>query len=134
MDTFTDATARDIASWLRRHLEESGAERFVLGVSGGTDSATVCALCVQATTPDRVLGVIMPSHSSPLDSDHANLVASTFGIETTTVDLTSVTEVFLDAMPGGSSDHTANTTITNRRIYVALPEPTTRPLRRLARS
>lgn len=109
METFTDATARDIAaaiaSWLRHQLDESGAERLVLGLSGGIDSATVCALCTQATTPDRVLGVIMPSHSSPLDAEHANLVASAFGIETATVDLTSVTEAFIDAMLNSSSSH-----------------------------
>src|SRR5215211_7243465 len=93
------ALADEIAGWLRGHLERSGAERFVLGLSGGVDSATVCALCCRAAGSDRVLGAIMPSQSNPTDAEHATLVAQTFGVETVHVDLTPVTEAFLAAIP-----------------------------------
>ncbi len=102
--------AYEIAAWLRRHLEESGAERFVLGLSGGVDSATVCGLCSRAAGPERVLGAIMPSHSNPTDAEHAQLVAATFGVETVKIDLTPVTEAFLAAMPKTEgSDGESNT-------------------------
>ena len=102
--------ANEIAAWLRRHLEESGAERFVLGLSGGVDSATVCGLCSRAAGPERVLGAIMPSHSNPTDAEHAELVAATFGVETVRIDLTPVTEAFLAAMPKiEGSDGESNT-------------------------
>lgn len=99
-NTAAAALAGDIAAWLRRQLDESGAQRFVLGLSGGVDSATVCALCVRATGPEHVLAVIMPAHSNPTDAEDAELVARTFGVETVRVDLTPVTDAFLAAMPG----------------------------------
>lgn len=105
MDGTTDyrALADEIAGWLRRHLDESGAERFVLGLSGGVDSATVCGLCARAGGADRVLGVIMPSHSNPDDAAFAESVADAFGVETVRVDLTPVTDALLAAVPKAES-------------------------------
>ncbi len=88
-----------IVTWLRERLGESGAKRFVLGLSGGVDSAVVCGLCARAAGHERVLGVIMPSSSNPDDAESARLVASTFDVPTVTIDLTDVTETFYSAMP-----------------------------------
>ena len=102
--------ADEIADWLREQRDAAGAERFVLGLSGGVDSATVCALCARAGGAASVLGAVMPSHSNPADAEDATLVAQTFGVETVRVDLTPVTEAFLAAMPataGGSGDRVA---------------------------
>jgi NAD+ synthase len=94
------ALADQIAAWLREHLEMTGAERFVLGLSGGIDSAVVCALCSKAAGPEAVLGAIMPSHSATLDAEHARLVAATFGVTAVEIDLTATTEALLAALPG----------------------------------
>lgn len=91
--------ATAISAWLRDRLEEGGGERFVLGLSGGIDSAVVCGLCVQAAGADRVLGVIMPSSSQPDDAVSARKVADAFGVNTQTVDLSSITDTFYAAMP-----------------------------------
>lgn len=48
-----------IASWLREQLDASGAERFVVGLSGGLDLATVCALCCRAVGAQHVRAEIM---------------------------------------------------------------------------
>lgn len=93
------ALADQIAAWLREHLEMTGAARFVLGLSGGIDSAVVCALCSKAAGPGAVLGAIMPSHSVPQDAEHARLVAASFGVETVEIDLTATTEALLAALP-----------------------------------
>ena len=99
----TDAVAigltTQIVTWLRERLEESGARRFVLGLSGGVDSAVVCGLCARAAGHERVLGVIMPSSSNPDDAESARLVATTFDVPTVTIDLTHVAETFYSAMP-----------------------------------
>lgn len=92
--------AERIAAWLREHLEMTGAERFVLGLSGGIDSALVCALCSKAVGPEAVLGTIMPSHSATLDAEHARLVAAAFGVSAVEIDLTATTEALLAALPG----------------------------------
>ena len=82
-----EAIANDIARWLEEHRTAAGADRYILGLSGGIDSAVVCGLCVRAAGADRVTGVIMPSNSNPDDARHAQAVADAFGIETITVDL-----------------------------------------------
>lgn len=93
------ALAGEIATWLRAHLEDSGAERFVLGLSGGIDSATVCALCCLAVGPQRVTGAIMPAHSHPADAADAELVAAAFGVAVVRTDLSPVVEAFVAAVP-----------------------------------
>jgi len=95
----TTEIIQDIVAWLRTQFEESNAQRFVLGLSGGIDSAVVCGLCARAAGPERVLGVIMPSNSNPDDAQSASLVATAFKVPTVSVDLTDVTERFYAAMP-----------------------------------
>ncbi|MGH2561989.1 MAG: NAD+ synthase [Thermomicrobiales bacterium] len=87
-----------IAGWLQEHRAAAGADGFVLGLSGGIDSATVCGLCVRAAGAANVFAAIMPSASNPLDAEHALLVAERFGVETLRVELTPVTEALATAV------------------------------------
>jgi len=91
--------ADDISAWLREHFEQSGAARYVLGLSGGIDSAVVAGLAARGIGADKVLGVLMPSASNPDDANAARLVADAFGIPTLMVDLTDPTASLLAAMP-----------------------------------
>lgn len=98
-DTAALNLADRISAWLKERIDESGADRFVLGLSGGIDSAVVCGLCARAVGPDRVLAVIMPSSSISADAEEARKVADTFGIKLTTIDLTAVADTVFSAMP-----------------------------------
>lgn len=91
--------ATDIETWLKGHMDESGADRFVLGLSGGIDSAVVCGLAARAVGPDRVLGVLMPSASNPDDAVSAGKVAEAFGVPSLTVDLSMPTQAMFAAFP-----------------------------------
>lgn len=95
------ALADEISAWLKARLDESGADRLVLGLSGGLDSAVVAGLCARAAGPERVLAVIMPSSSTPEDAEEARKVADAFGITCTTVDLTGITDLFYRTVPSG---------------------------------
>ena len=94
-----ESLTNQAVAWLKERFDESGAETFVLGLSGGIDSAVVCGLATRAVGANKVLGVIMPSASNPDDSVQAAKVASTFGIRTLTVDLTGLAQTFLASMP-----------------------------------
>lgn len=91
--------ANSISAWLKERIEEAGSDRFVLGLSGGIDSAVVAGLCARAVGPERVLAVIMPSSSISQDAVEAQHVADAFGIKPLTIDLTSVADAVFDAMP-----------------------------------
>jgi NAD+ synthase len=117
MDEQTDYAhlADEIASWLREQCADAGAKGFVLGLSGGLDSAVVCALCCRAIGAERVIGAIMPSRSNPLDAEHALLVAQTYNVESVQIDLAPVTDAFMAAMPtdvGGNGEAEAITRAT----------------------
>ena len=92
-----------ITAWLREQLAAAGADGFVLGLSGGVDSATAAALAVRAVGPPRVLGALMPCHSQPEDARLAHLVADTFGIPTVTVDLGGAYDALAAELP--ASEH-----------------------------
>jgi NAD+ synthase len=96
-------TVDKIASWLRDYATRAGAGGYVVGLSGGIDSACTASLC-QRATGKHVLGVLMPCHSTALDSELARLLAGTFGIQTVTVALGPVYDALLDALPAGTPD------------------------------
>jgi NAD+ synthase len=91
MSARTDA----IVEWLREQLSQSGANGFVVGLSGGIDSAVVARLCQEAA-PAHVVGVIMPCHGDPQDEADARLVADHFGLPTARVDLAPVHDVLIE--------------------------------------
>jgi NAD+ synthase len=68
-----------IAVWLRTQLQTAGARGFVVGMSGGVDSAVVARLC-QLAAPSNVVGALLPCHSDQMDEAHARLVAERFGL------------------------------------------------------
>jgi NAD+ synthase len=90
-------TAERISSWLRDRCEAAGARGFVFGLSGGIDSAVVARLC-QMASPQRVLGVMLPCYSHPSDEEDARLVASTFGIPVTRIDLGGTFDALTEAL------------------------------------
>jgi NAD+ synthase len=73
---------------MRRQLTASGARGFIVGLSGGIDSAVVARLA-QLAAPGNVVAAILPCHSDPEDERHAADVASHFSLPTIRVDLSS---------------------------------------------
>ncbi|MBP7515540.1 MAG: NAD(+) synthase [Flavobacteriales bacterium] len=59
----TEKVIAHIVGWLQRYCEENGQKGFVIGVSGGIDSAVTSALCARTGLP--VLCVEMPIHQAP---------------------------------------------------------------------
>lgn len=71
---------------MRRSLTSTGARGFVVGLSGGLDSAVVARLA-QLAAPGHVVAAILPAHSDPQDERDAELVAAHFSMTTVRVDL-----------------------------------------------
>jgi len=89
--------ANGIVSWLSDRAASAGARGFVVGLSGGIDSAVVARLCQQAA-PHRILGVLLPCYSHPQDEDDARLVASTFSMPIVRVDLGPAFDALSEAL------------------------------------
>jgi NAD+ synthase len=99
--------AEEIAEWMRTKLQESHRKGFVVGLSGGVDSATTAALCKRAAG-DEVLGVWMPCHSVPEDEILARMAADALAIQMITVDLCAAYDALLQALPPGTDMARAN--------------------------
>jgi NAD+ synthase len=78
--------AEALANWMRQYLVGAGCRGFVVGLSGGVDSAVVLRLA-QLAAPNATLGAIMPCHSDPQDEHDAAVVARHFSVPTMRIDL-----------------------------------------------
>lgn len=79
-------TAERIARWMRRQLAATEGRGFVVGLSGGLDSAVVARLA-QLAAPGAVVAAILPCHSDPKDELDAELVATHFSMTTVRIEL-----------------------------------------------
>jgi NAD+ synthase len=118
------ALADQIAGWLRGQMEEAGATRLVFGLSGGIDSAVVCALATMAAGANRAIAAILPIHSNPDDVRDAELVARTFEVTPRRIDLVAAFDALLAAMPeegtAGLEDASVEEATRTRRHQLAL--------------
>lgn len=90
-----------IVDWLRTYSESSRTEGFVIGISGGIDSAVTSTLC--AMTGKRVIAVNMPIRQFKTEFDRSNehidwLTANFKNTESEKVELTGVLESFESAL------------------------------------
>src|SRR5690625_7581100 len=60
---------KEIIIWLKEYQQKSFTKGFVIGVSGGIDSAVVSALCAETGLP--TLCVTLPIHQSEEESSRA---------------------------------------------------------------
>jgi NAD+ synthase len=74
---------------MRRQLASTGAQGFVVGLSGGVDSAVVARLA-QLAAPGNVVAALLPAHSDPKDEVDAAMIAKHFSLLTVRVDLSDV--------------------------------------------
>jgi NAD+ synthase len=88
-----------IVDWLKRQLDETHTDGFVVGLSGGLDSS-VCAALIKRASDDS-LGLILPMHSDVKDLDDAAEIASVLGLPTEYIDLTPVYEHLIKLLPAG---------------------------------
>jgi NAD+ synthase len=88
---------KKISNWLSEYLHNSKVEYFIIGISGGIDSALVSTLCAQTLKPTIV--VSMPIHQDPDQLKRANnhiqwLKERYSNVSSYTKDLTVLFETF----------------------------------------
>ena len=86
-----------IKAFLSEKLGQSGLEGYVVGLSGGIDSAVATALAVAAVGKEKVLAVMMPYRtSSPDSASDAVALAHQLGIEHRQVDISPMIDAYFD--------------------------------------
>jgi NAD+ synthase len=88
-----------LRAFLAGELRITGLAGYVVGLSGGLDSAVSAALAAGAVGPERVRALALPGPtSSPESLAHARLVAEAFAIPLEVVDLAAAAEALAAAL------------------------------------
>ena len=85
-----------IEKFIQDMLKKTGAQGYVIGLSGGVDSSLVSVLTRKALGKDKILGVIIPIESNPADLLDAMEIARVFDIETVIFDATEIYHGYMD--------------------------------------
>lgn len=98
-------------------IRKSGAQRVVIGLSGGLDSALVAAVAVQALGAANVRGVFLPSpYTSDISRNYVHALSKNLGIACDTVDISPImtaTHTSLDPLLHTIAPHKDDVTAEN---------------------
>ena len=99
-----------ISNWLSEYLEDNNLDSFVVGISGGIDSAVTSTLC--AMTGHKTYVIVMPIHQKEDETDrgleHYNWLRQKYSnVEYIKVDLTSTFNHFKSLFPSSFDDKLA---------------------------
>ncbi|MFB6245935.1 MAG: NAD+ synthase [Candidatus Nanohaloarchaea archaeon] len=90
-----EETVEKLGSFLQRKLEETGSEGYVVGVSGGIDSALTLKVAVEAVGKENVHAWILPAAPSTEENvSDARELCRELGVETREVDIEPVVKKF----------------------------------------
>lgn len=112
-----------ITEWLRNYIEESKAKGFVIGVSGGIDSAVSSTLAARTGLP--LLCVEMPIHQSrnqvSTARNHLAFLKENYpNTRTIEVDLTAVFDEFIKALPEAADMRNKEISLANARARLRM--------------
>lgn len=98
----TEAVIEHITQWLKSYVDQSPCKGFVIGISGGIDSAVSSTLAARTGHP--LLCVEMPIHQHPAQvsraREHIEYLKATYpNVSSVEVELTNVYDSLLDALP-----------------------------------
>jgi NAD+ synthase len=119
----TEKVIDHIVNWLKTYAINAKMDGFVVGISGGIDSAVTSALC--ARTGLRTLCVEMPIHQAANQvsrgREHIQFLKNNFAnVSNTEVNLTSVFEQFKVEVPQTEDDALLNLSLANTRARLRM--------------
>jgi NAD+ synthase len=101
-----EETVNIISGFIRDKAEESRTSGVVIGLSGGLDSSITAYLCAKSLKNDQILGIIMPTITTPLeDIEDAISVAEALGIEYEIIHVDHLIEPFKELCVHSSSQN-----------------------------
>lgn len=118
-----EATIAHIVNWLKDYSEKSGTKGFVVGVSGGIDSAVTASLAARTGKP--TLLVEMPIHQAPSQVNRAQeqmkaLEQQFDNVRLQRTDLTSIFDDFVAEVPDASEEPNRDLSLANTRARLRM--------------
>jgi NAD+ synthase len=89
-----------IQQFISDQVQESHSNGVIIGISGGIDSAVVAFLSVRALGKEKVLGILLPSHTTPDENeDDAMQVVKILGIDHARIPIHTMIDAFGKCLP-----------------------------------
>lgn len=112
-----------IVNWLENYAKNAKVEGFVVGISGGIDSAVVSTLCAKTGLP--TLCVEMPIHQAESQvargREHIDFLMKEYpNVLETVIDLTSVFDEFTTQVPHTADESLLNLSLANSRARLRM--------------
>jgi len=112
-----------IVEWLKNYATTAKVNGFVIGISGGVDSAVTSTLCAQ--TGLKVLCVEMPIHQAPNQvsrgREHIEQLKKRFpNVSSVETDLTATFEAFKSAVPATEDAAKVSLALANTRARIRM--------------
>ncbi|TRX42258.1 NAD(+) synthase [Flavobacterium restrictum] len=112
-----------IVNWLKSYAENAKSNGFVIGISGGVDSAVTSTLCAQ--TGLKVVCIEMPIHQAESHvtraREHIDQLKKRFSnVENAVADLTSVFETFKSIVPNTVEESKVHLSLANTRARLRM--------------
>ncbi len=112
-----------IVNWLKSYAENAKVNGFVVGISGGVDSAVTSTLCAQTGLP--TLCVEMPIHQAASHvsrgREHIEQLKNRFpNVTNVEADLTTVFETFKTVVPDYTDHDTLHLSLANTRARLRM--------------
>lgn len=119
----SEKVSKHIISWLKSYAEKANVKGFVVGVSGGIDSAVTSTLC--AETGLKTICVEMPIHQDVSQvsraQDHISQLKKRFkNVSDVRVDLSNSFETFQEAFPDSEKSAQKDLTLANTRARIRM--------------
>ncbi len=112
-----------IVNWLKEYAKNAGVNGFVVGVSGGIDSAVTSTLCAKTGLP--VLCLEMPIHQAESQVsralNHIQWLQDNFSnVSMTQVNLTPVFDSLIDSLPKVDNEESRFMSLANTRARLRM--------------
>ena len=119
----TEKVTKHIVSWLKNYAENAKINGFVIGVSGGIDSAVTSTLCAKTGFPTLCLE--MPIHQAESQVsralDHVNWLQKNFdNVAITQVNLTPVFDSLVASLPSVKDEKDRFMSLANTRARLRM--------------
>ena len=119
----TEQVNTHIVKWLKNYADNAKVNGFVIGISGGVDSAVTSTLCAQ--TGLKVLCVEMPIHQAPSQvsrgREHIDQLKKRFpNVSSVETDLTATFEAFKSAVPTTEDVAKVSLALANTRARIRM--------------
>lgn len=120
---YAKAVNNHIVNWLKNYAEQAGVKGFVIGISGGIDSALTSTLCAQTGLP--TLCVEMPIHQAENQvlrgEEHIVFLQNKFtNVSRAKADLTQTYDDLANALPKIDNIDQLNLTLANTRARLRM--------------